>query len=76
MNTCTLSHPCSPARRILPETLTDYRLHESNGFHNLGGDARLIRRKQAVGVRADHALDRELRARQFPPSTGANDRRT
>jgi glycosyltransferase involved in cell wall biosynthesis len=52
--------------QILPETLTYYRLHESNGFHNLGSDLRLIRRKQAVLAALYQALDRELRARQFP----------
>lgn len=52
--------------QILPETLTYYRLHESNGFHNLGGDLRLIRRKQAVLAALYRALDRELRARQIP----------
>jgi glycosyltransferase involved in cell wall biosynthesis len=52
--------------QILPETLTYYRLHESNGFHNLGSDLRLIRRKQAVLAALYHALDRVLRARQFP----------
>jgi glycosyltransferase involved in cell wall biosynthesis len=51
--------------QILPETLTYYRLHESNGFHNLGSDLRLIRRKQAVLAALSQALDRELRARQF-----------
>jgi glycosyltransferase involved in cell wall biosynthesis len=52
--------------RILPETLTYYRLHESNGFHNLSSDLRLLRRKQAVLAALYHALDRELCARQFP----------
>jgi glycosyltransferase involved in cell wall biosynthesis len=52
--------------QILPETLTYYRLHESNGFHNLSGDLRLVRRKQAVLAALYRALDRELRARQFP----------
>jgi glycosyltransferase involved in cell wall biosynthesis len=52
--------------QILPETLTYYRLHESNGFHNLGSDLRLIRRKQAVLAALSQALERELRNRQFP----------
>jgi glycosyltransferase involved in cell wall biosynthesis len=52
--------------QILPETLTYYRLHESNGFHNLGSDLRLLRRKQAVLAALSQALDRELRARRFP----------
>jgi GT2 family glycosyltransferase len=52
--------------QILPETLTYYRLHESNGFHNLGSNLRLLRRKQAVLAALSQALDRELRARQFP----------
>ena len=52
--------------QILPKTLTYYRLHESNGFHNLSGDLRLVRRKQAVLAALYRALDRELRARQFP----------
>ena len=53
--------------QILPETLTYYRLHESNGFHNLGNDPRLIRRKQAVLAALYQALDRELRARHCSP---------
>jgi GT2 family glycosyltransferase len=53
--------------QILPETLTYYRLHESNGFHNLGSDLRLIRRKQAVLAALYQALDRELRARHCSP---------
>jgi glycosyltransferase involved in cell wall biosynthesis len=62
----TLASVLSGAQ-ILPETLTYYRLHESNGFHNLGRDVRLIRRKQAVLAALYQALDRDLRARQFPP---------
>ncbi len=61
----TLASVLAPAQ-ILPEILTYYRLHESNGFHNLGGDVRLVRRKQAVLAALYQALDRELRARQFP----------
>jgi glycosyltransferase involved in cell wall biosynthesis len=52
--------------RILPEKLTFYRVHDSNGFHNLSSDSRLVRRKQLVLVALFRALDRELRARQFP----------
>ena len=51
---------------ILPETLTFYRVHESNGFHNLASDSHLVRRKQLVLDALFQALDRELRARQYP----------
>jgi glycosyltransferase involved in cell wall biosynthesis len=53
--------------QILPETLTYYRLHESNGFQILGNNPRLIRRKQAVLAALYQALDRELRARHCSP---------
>jgi glycosyltransferase involved in cell wall biosynthesis len=62
----TLASVLSSAQ-ILPENLTFYRLHESNGFHNLASDSRLVRRKQLVLAALFQALDRELRARQFPP---------
>jgi glycosyltransferase involved in cell wall biosynthesis len=52
--------------RILPETLTYYRLHESNGFLLSVYNPKLLRRKQQVLAALWQTLDRELRMRETP----------
>jgi glycosyltransferase involved in cell wall biosynthesis len=57
------------AARILPETLTYYRLHEANGFQISTSDPERLRRKQEVLANLSRALEQELRTRGVFPQT-------
>lgn len=53
--------------RILPEALTYYRLHGSNGFQIAGFDPQRLRRKQASLSILSRELDHKLSALAIPP---------
>lgn len=66
----TLASVLSSAR-ILPETLTYYRLHDSNGFLLSVYNPQLLRRKQRVLAALCDALRHELRALHTSPEVTA-----
>ncbi len=66
----TLASVLSSAQ-ILPETLTYYRLHDSNGFLLSVHNPQLLRRKQKVLAALSDALRRELDALHTSPEVTA-----